>query len=366
MPGLVFWPRLSPGEGGEVQFELQIDQRGTPARMPLIFIDKTGRLDSERALPLPATTARERVKRAQAAEPENGAAVRRRKRRYAPEQEPDATESFETLDWVLKAEGRQLDPVTIDRENGFTFHNDNFHSTPLMAGVDQPAFFPFMSWGRVRITQIERMTGGGVNWTPIDFDDEYRAFGFPPDERLNGVVTAKDESEAKTDIYLDILSETKLDVGRAGDRIGGPARPDATFFIGLSRSRGPVGGASPAVCASQTCVSGISRPPPGWTSPRRPTLSLRASKFLGIFTLGQVVEFLTATLKPTPQFKEVTHYISSVAEDLNSAAADVKAAAAAKVRNLVLLADARGAYSTRAPVRLATRTDDKSFDERRW
>ncbi|MER9102641.1 hypothetical protein NKH95_01700 [Mesorhizobium sp. M0848] len=355
LPGLVFWPRVSPGEGGEVQFELQIDQRGTPARMPLIFVDNTA-VNDEQALKALTVwyngLADVTPPNWRTVLPLGGS-----KRRYAAEQEPDAT-SFETLDWTIKSEGRQTDLITVDREKGFGFHNETFTSTPLMAGVDQPPFYPIMASGNVRITQIERMTGGGVSWTPIIFDHEYRAFGFPPDDRLKAKATpGADERAAKTDIYIDIRGETKLDIRRAGDRIGGPARPDTTFK-GVSRSRGPIGGGSTstkAVALNRPASTGMDTPDPS-------TFFDQSSRLLGIFTIGQVISFLTATLSDTPRFKELTHYVSSVAEDLDSTSANARAAAAAKVRDLVLLPMREALTDLARQFYLATRTDQTPFD----
>ena len=338
LPGTVFWPRVSPGPGGEVPFELQIDRRGTPARMPLIFVDNTAANDANVLDGL--TDYYNALADGRSVLPLGGS-----KRRYAAEQEPDAT-SFETMQWVVKAEGRRSGAPKIDRLAGFEFYNDTFVPTPLMVGVDQPAFFPWMATGRVRITQIERMTGGGVTWTNIKFDDEYRAFGFATDERL----TTKSEADlgepaAKTDIYLDILEDVSLVMGRAGDRIGGPARPDTTFK-GISRSRGPVGGGEPpkrlqaaAVAAVAPAALAVGRRPAStyMDEPDPSSFFKDSSRLLGIFTIGEVISFLTKTLSETPRFKELTHYVSSIAEDLDSASADARVSAAAKVRDLVLL-----------------------------
>jgi hypothetical protein len=38
LPGLVFWPRVRARDGGEVNFELEIDARGARTRLPLIFV----------------------------------------------------------------------------------------------------------------------------------------------------------------------------------------------------------------------------------------------------------------------------------------------------------------------------------------
>jgi hypothetical protein len=356
LPGLVFWPRVSPGEGGEVQFELQIDQRGTPARMPLIFVDNTAANDKQA---LEALTVWYNGLSPDAMPPNWRVVLPLggSKRRYAAEHEPDAT-SFETLDWTIRSEGCQGALVSVDRDKGFDFHNDKFVATPLMAGVDQPPFFPLMARGNVRIAQIERMIGGGVTWTPIIFDDEYRAFGFPPDERLTKTATGgADERAAKTDVYLDILDKVKLDIRRAGDRIGGPARPDTTFK-GVSRSRGPVGGGS----ASTQAVA-LHRPAStGMDTPNPASFFDQSSRLLGIFTIGQVISFLTSTLSDTPRFKELTHYVSSVAEDLDSTSANARAAAAAKVRDLVLLPMREALTELARQFYLATRTGQAPFD----
>ena len=44
--GLVFWPRTSPGEAGNIRFRMKIDERPELVSMPLIFIDNEAAHDA--------------------------------------------------------------------------------------------------------------------------------------------------------------------------------------------------------------------------------------------------------------------------------------------------------------------------------
>src|SRR5205814_605173 len=121
-PGLVFWPRTSPRDGADVRFEMQIDQRSSRVRLPLIFVDNTAANDEE---------AMRRLTKYYNTICIGDQEWRRRmqhsglKRRYAPETEPDNT-SFETLSWLLEAEGQERTKPQINCARQATFDNADF------------------------------------------------------------------------------------------------------------------------------------------------------------------------------------------------------------------------------------------------
>jgi hypothetical protein len=341
-PGLVFWPRVRRGRGGEVNFELQVDGRGARTRLPLIFVDNTAANDVHamkalrdyyNALKLSGDIDPRRIM-------EHGGS----KRRYAAEKEPDDT-SFETRSWVIAAEGRETpsSPVALTEITGggrtFAFDNNFFDFGALLQGADQPPFYPVMQHATVRIGQVDRLLGKlgkGNNPTTdivVGFDDEYKAFGFPPDDRLAKAPTnIALEHAAKTDVYLDFETDVKLDPGRDGERTGGPVRPN-TPLVAMSRSRGPVGNhketslTGRVVALSGPKSNGLDNPKPG-------TFFDVDAKILGILPLGQALSFIGAGLSSAPQFNEVTHYTSAL---LTEAQNEEAGAAVAKVRDRLLI-----------------------------
>ncbi|MEY9607016.1 hypothetical protein ABIF74_011769 [Bradyrhizobium japonicum] len=334
LPGLVFWPRVRAREGGEVNFELQIDAQGARTRLPLIFVDNTAANDE--------ATMRVLADEYNLLGTDDDPNPRRimqlggGKRRYAPEKEPDGT-SFETRQWVIEAEGRESQLPTIeDDDRRITFVNRNFDFGALLQGVDQPPFYPVMARADVRIAQVDRIVGRPTDEIKVFFDPEYRAFGFPKDERLRAPANdTKREAAAKTDVYLDFRTAVMLDPGPAGDRTGGPVRPN-TPLVALSRDRGPVGNSNYHVSLKAT----LSRAalPPASTGLDRPNPAefFNGASVLGVIDLGKAIAFIGAGLASSPQFREVTQYTSALLTELTDAAGDA-GAAVAKVRDRLLI-----------------------------
>lgn len=336
-PGLVFWPRVRRGRGGEVNFELQVDGRGARTRLPLIFVDNTAAND------VPAMRALKKyyseLELNRDVDPRRILDHGGSKRRYAAEKEPDDT-SFETRFWVIGAEGRENSQVGVGpTDRTFTFDNSLYDFGALLQGADQPPFYPVMQNATVRIGQVDRILGKlgkGNNPTTdivVRFDDEYKAFGFPPDDRL---ATAPSnvllERAAKTDVYLDFDTAVQLDPGRDGERTGGPVRPN-TPLVAMSRSRGPVGNHKDTSLTGRVVAlagprsNGLDNPQPG-------TFFDVDAKILGILPLGQALSFIGAGLSSAPQFNEVTHYTSAL---LTEAQNEEAGAAVAKVRDRLLI-----------------------------
>lgn len=332
-PGLVFWPRTSPRDGTEVRFEMQIDRRGSRVRLPLIFVDNTAANDE---------TAMARIKNYYNGLGDGQEWLRRMqhgglKRRYAPETEPDNT-SFETLSWLLAAEGQEstLVAITCADKGGksirnFTFDNTDFDFPPLLQGADQPPFYPWLAMADVRVERVDRFTGSRVEPITVRFDDEYTAFGFPKPERLqkeNDPACDANLREALTDVFLDFDKAVILEMGAAGDRSGGATRP-TTNLTGVSRSRGPVGGTI------------VSKADPRPTAPASAQIAKPDAasffdpdaKILGIITFAEALKLLLAAISQTPEFKEVTEYASSlIAQGEQNASAAI-----AKVRDALLI-----------------------------
>ncbi|WP_145144484.1 phage tail tape measure protein [Roseomonas gilardii] len=220
-PGLAFWPRTDATSSGLVQFECMID--GTPTRGPMLFLDKV------------AATNRDSL--AAAAEYYNSDEFRPRRRfptgglkiRYAPETVPGDT-SLITEYLQFRVHGRLLPD-----DAKWTGNLIDYQNTPMLEGADQPPFYPAMESAVVRLEQLERFAGTPVR-TSVQFDGHYIRNGFdtdrPPSEREE---TDKNEQE----LFLDLQTSVRIDMGANGDRSGGIGRPNGTV-VAYSRSRGPL------------------------------------------------------------------------------------------------------------------------------
>lgn len=339
LPGLVFWPRVRAREGGEISFELQIDARGARTRLPLIFVDNTAANDKSTMQVLAEEYSR---LKSDAADPKRAIVDPRRilhlgggKRRYAAEKEPDGT-SFETRQWVIEAEGQEDAAPTVDAQRQIKFTNNKYDFGSLLQGVDQPPFYPAIAEAEVRIAQVDRLVGRPTDGIRVIFDAEYRAFGFPKDDRLTTPGSDNPtETEAKTDVYLDFLKPVSLDPGAAGDRTGGAVRPN-TPLVALSRSRGPVG--------NKTYLDALSKPALGPSAPQSASTGLDRpapesffgdATVLGIIDLKKAITFLVDGLAGAPQFQETTQYTSALLTDLTQT--NDAGAAVAKIRDRLLI-----------------------------
>lgn len=366
LPGLVFWPRVRAREGGEVNFELQIDSRGARTRLPLIFVDNTAAND-ERTMKVLTEEYYNHLKpdpkdaNKTIVDPRRILQLGGSKRRYAPESEPDGT-SFETRQWVIEAEGREKEiPLILDTKRNIKFTNSNFDFGALLQGVDQPPFYPVMANAEMRIAQLDRLLGRTTEHVTVRFDPEYQAFAFPEDDRLKkpGNNDSK-EAAAKTDVYLDFLNAVQLDPGAAGDRIGGAVRPK-TPLVALSRSRGPVGNSN--YISGLKARAFVDLPPAstGLDQPK-PESFFGDATVLGIIDLKKAIQFLVLALSGTPQFREVTQYTSSMLTDLAEGANTDAGAAVAKVRDRLLI-PMRETLLTLARQFLKAVSPDEEFDE---
>lgn len=244
--GLVFWPRTARLEGAEVVFDMQI--QGAATKGKLIFVDNVAvnrpdlmdRLVRDyNKLDSPDVTADNRpdLKTPDLQKHLRTLDLHGQSLRYCDEVKPGSA-SHKTLSWTLKATGgvgvtniprAQDEGVTINDYEGPVHQFDD----PLLEGADQPPFFPAIHTARIRIDQVERLTGGNPQAALAQFEGWYVQNGFEPGKRSQ-----------ETDglgIYMDIVNKVTMDMGSNGSRSGGVMRP-AGEVIALSRQRGPLTG----------------------------------------------------------------------------------------------------------------------------
>ncbi|MFO1116548.1 MAG: hypothetical protein U1E28_12745 [Beijerinckiaceae bacterium] len=331
LPGLAFWPRVRARNGGEVNFELQIDSRGARTRLPLIFVDNTAANDvrAMKALKDYYNALQDKTQ----ADPRRVLQLGGNKYRYAPEKEPDGT-SFETEKWVLEAEGQEQKPPEIGQLRRIKFDNTKFDFGPLLQGVDQPPFYPVKNEAFVRIAQVDRLVGRPTDTIRVFFDAEYQAFGFPQDTVLDHPTGGALDPVAKTDVYLDFRTPVELDPRTSGDRTGGAVRPNTTL-VAMSRSRGPVGNS--AYHNALKALAPVDFPASTGLDNPKPETFFGDATILGILDLKAAIKFLGGGLSSAPQFNEVAQYTSAMLTDLSDEAASDAGAAVAKVRDRLLI-----------------------------
>lgn len=252
--GLVFWPRTARLAGAEVVFDMQVQDAST--RGKLIFVDNVAvnrpdlmeRLvhyynkqespditqDNQPFLQTPDLHKHLRTFEL------HGQSLR-----YCDEIKPGSA-SHKTLSWTVKASGgvgvtniprgpNEIPPPVNDFEGPVQQFDD-----PLLEGADQPPFFPAIETARIRIDQVERLTGAGPQIALAQFEGWYVQNGFAPNKRTQ-------ESD-ELGVYVNIVNKVTMDMGISGDRSGGVMRPGGEV-IALSRQRGPLTGTSSRVKA---------------------------------------------------------------------------------------------------------------------
>lgn len=244
LPGLCFWPRTRPGNGGNIWFEFKVESDATPLRMPLIFIDNRAvnepaavraladyynwQEDAPAGLKLTNTTLR-------------NVAMGGAKRRYADENK-DGECQFETYRWEIRAEGRE----DLVKKQGGALGRDNvnYEFDPVLQGSDQPPFYPYVYSTTIRVGQAERFVGRPLDPYEASFDDGYKDSGFPSVADA-AEATGKNATDAQRreyyrrhlERYLKFDKALPLNMGEGGDRSGGIGRP--AMFVGyLSRRYG--------------------------------------------------------------------------------------------------------------------------------
>ena len=215
-PGLVFWPRTDVTETGLVMFDVDFD--GAVARMPLLFLDTIAATQT-----LSLTVAAKHYN----ADPQRD---RRRvtfngqKLQYAPESSPgDTTLSTNSIDVLVVG---RLQPDT----SRWTGRLDSYVPTPVLEGANQPSFYPALDTAEIRLSHVERMTGGQPAPVCAQYDGHYILKGF--DRDLAG--------GNPLGIFLDLRRAVPLSMGSNGDRAAAIGRPE-TDLIAISRGKGPLG-----------------------------------------------------------------------------------------------------------------------------
>ncbi|WP_291387094.1 MULTISPECIES: hypothetical protein [Achromobacter] len=250
--GLMFWPRIARLEGADVIFDVQI--QGAPTRAKLIFVDNVAanRADmmSWLATYYNKLASPDLDRKPNSAFTLEQPDLRKHPRtldlrgetlRYCDEIRPGTT-SHKTLCWTLKATGG-VGGLPQNQWEGPVSQFDD----PLLEGADQPPFFPAIETSRIRIDQVERLTGGAPQIALAQFEGWYVQNGFEVRK-----LTLEEDS---LQIYLDIVNTVTMDMGGSGDRSGGVLRPSG-HVIGLSRQRGPLTGNTPLPAGSIDTLTG--------------------------------------------------------------------------------------------------------------
>lgn len=257
--GLVFWPRTAKLPAANIRFELDLD--GTLTDLPLIFVDNVAAND--------AATLADLAKYYNALETPDPLDTRQAqlafdplmhqrtldmgggKRRYAAEREAGSA-SCETQLWTLCATGLALgtvQPASTGPLRIWARKDTGFKTDSLLAGADQPPFYPAVECARIRARQAERLIGGPLNVPPNTpdptqdrrflravLDGHYVEYGLPAASGdMAAVEVALKENVAET--YLTLLDQLQLGMGARGDQSGGVYRPSGRV-VGLSRKRG--------------------------------------------------------------------------------------------------------------------------------
>jgi hypothetical protein len=322
LAGLVFWPRVSSSDSGNVRFEVQIDDTAGSVSMPMLFVDNV-------AAHTPETMAA-------VCEYYNQAMLLTKRtvyhggtpRRYAIENR-DGDSTFETLSWELKAEGG-------GGQTGFLGpdHNSKFDMPSPLEGADQPPFYPYLDNCVIRLNQVGKFTGGAAPVTTAEYFPKYLQYGFSDPNYPN-----------TSEVFLQIKAKLGQDLpplafGSSGDRAAGVGRPE-NRIVALSRNNGPIGGINPlrspadsvAQKADKSKLASSSSPPPASPPPKDGTPAPayydnfdpskfdpssffgKFGKLLGVIDLGEVIKAV-AGLTGMPELSETIDYASAQGWDI--------------------------------------------------
>ncbi|NKX66371.1 hypothetical protein HEP89_19775 [Labrenzia sp. 5N] len=260
--GLVFWPRIGADEEFTFQFEVQFEGSPDTVMVPLIFVDFQAMI-SARTMQRVADyynsiTAFTGTGANKKPDPASLRVIshNQARRRYARELK-DGDSSYETLYWVLGAEGRLTNSDDASAPDTFTDldqalkkgrdlrsarvtalqeQHDNFVYGPLLAQTDQPPFYPFLQMAQLRLDRIARQTGARLG--PVveaTFEKSYLKRKKGDDQKPSAL---RLPNEMTPDVVLAIRKPARLEVKARGDRVGAIGRP-AGDLVGLARREGP-------------------------------------------------------------------------------------------------------------------------------
>lgn len=260
--GLVFWPRIGADEEFTFQFEVQFEGSPDTVMVPLIFVDfqamTSARTMQRLADYYNSITAFTGTGANKKPDPASLRVIshNQARRRYARELK-DGDSSYETLYWVLGAEGRLTNsddasaPDTLTdldqalkkgrelrsaRVTALQEQHDNFVYGPLLAQTDQPPFYPFLQMAQLRLDRIARQTGARLG--PVveaTFEKSYLKRKKGDDQKPSAL---RLPNEMTPDVVLAIRKPARLEVKARGDRVGAIGRP-AGDLVGLARREGP-------------------------------------------------------------------------------------------------------------------------------
>lgn len=241
-PGLAFWPRTDVTDQGVFRFPVTID--GSPTELPMLFLDNIAATSSQSlkaACDYYNSLVPEVDVQPGALRPPHTRTLRLagRKIDYAPNSKSGEAQ-FETEKIVVRAQGRLLS-ASSDSWAGQLEAEDNFATTGVLEGASQPPFYPTMQFARIRLGQVERLSGGIPASVEVQFDGHYVLYGFPGEEPPKGHSKPEGKGANPQEVFLVLRHVYKLDMGNSGDRSGGIARPNSNI-VGISRSKGPLGG----------------------------------------------------------------------------------------------------------------------------
>ena len=238
LAGMVFWPRTGSCAGQEVRFRIELDGSASQIELPLIFVDNRAAHDEGTIAALvrhynnlTGSDTDEESWPARLVRLDHGGISRR----YAEEELRQQT-SYETISWTIGAEGRP--------NNGATGENAVFVMDPLMEGADQPPFYPYIKSAKIRVKQLEALSGGTVRPAQVSYIEDYRRVGFPSSTDLGS--TSKPQWQANPlEAFLELRQDAPLSFDDAADRSGGIATPNVSIKA-LTRKKGPIGQGSDA------------------------------------------------------------------------------------------------------------------------
>ncbi|WP_135909105.1 hypothetical protein [Mesorhizobium sp. M4B.F.Ca.ET.143.01.1.1] len=241
-PGLAFWPRTDVTDQGVFRFPVTID--GAPTELPMLFLDNIA-ATSAHSLKAACDYYNSLVPEADVQpgtlRPPYTRTLRLagRKIDYAPNSKSGEAQ-FETEQIVVRSQGRLLS-ASSDSWAGQLEAEDNFVTTGVLEGASQPPFYPAMEFAKIRLGQVERMSGGRQARVEVQYDGHYVLFGFPGEEPPKGYAKPAGKDANPQEVFLVLRNMYPLDMGNSGDRSGGIARPNSNI-VAISRSKGPLGG----------------------------------------------------------------------------------------------------------------------------
>ena len=352
-PGLVFWPRTALEDSANIVFDISVD--GKKTRLPLIFADNTA-VQNQTMMKNLVAYYNEKISSPDTSGESKSFDAQTHKRsmvfsgqslRYCEELKVgDCT--FETDIWTIKAQGRS------GVEHSLEGDNDNFDIDAQMQGADQPPFFPAIESARLRVKQLERLSGNPLPRIIAQFDGGYVEAGFrrrdtAPESFQPSIPVDAAEKNA-LDVYLNFIKPVSFNMGNNGDRTSGIYSP-GNNFVGLGREPGPVGGPSTLTINKIGTLEDWSREKLGYSPKPAPsqlqTIAATPSaaptptavtskvdvyrnyfskdaKLLGVIRLDKLIEFLGIKDAPEdlakkatelPKVKEIIEYGSSAMQD---------------------------------------------------